>query len=94
MVDAPLSPYSIQVRHGYMKAVFSWAVRAGYLSASPVRGLTLLEYSRTSSGQMLSAGEALELLALFEDTPYWLPVFLGLHTGCGQAKSLASLGMM
>ena len=81
MIDSRLAPYTINVNHGFIKGFFSWAVRAELLPVSPVKGLTLPECSRKSSAQILSAPEALEVLDLLEETPYWLPIFLGLHTG-------------
>ena len=81
MIDSGLAPYTIHVNHGFIKGFFSWAVRAELLPVSPVKGLTLPERSGKSAAQILSAPEVLEVLDLFEETPYWLPIFLALHTG-------------
>ena len=81
MVDAGLAPGTIKVNTHYLKGFFSWAVRAERLVESPARKLTLPEVSRTSTAEILSAEEVREVLNLLEDTPYWLPSFLGLYTG-------------
>ena len=81
MIDRGLAASTIHADHAYMKGFFSWAVRAKLLLATPVKGLSLPERSRKSSGQMLSAPEVADVLAVVEGTACWLPAFLGLHTG-------------
>ena len=81
MVDQDLDAVTVHSYWGYMTAVFSWAVKNNLLSGNPAKDLTLPEMSDEYPGQMLSAEEAGDLLAAFEGSPYWLPTFLGLHTG-------------
>ena len=81
MVERGLDAVTVQSHWGYMTAVFSWAVKNNLLSGNPAKDLTLPEVSDEYPGQMLSAEEACDLLAAFEGSPYWLPTFLGLHTG-------------
>ena len=82
MVHRGLAPITVRGHCGFMSGLFSWAVEsAGFLSVSPVKGLTLPEVSDESVGQMLSREESVDLLATFEGSPCWLPTFLGLHTG-------------
>ena len=91
MVDAHLDPYTIQVDYQYLKGFFSWAVRAKRLAESPATGLTLPEVSRKSKVEILSPEEVREVLNLLEDSPYWLPTFIGLYTGMrpGEVLGLA-----
>ena len=81
MIDRGLAPSTIEVKHAYMSGLFSWGVVAGHLPDTPVKELSLPECPPGSSGQILSAPEAVEILAIFEDTTCWLPTFLALHTG-------------
>ena len=81
MIDHGLASNTIHTRYGSISALFSWAVRAGLLRESPLKGLTLPERSHESVGQVLSSQEVCSLLGAFEDTAFWLPMFLGLHTG-------------
>ena len=81
MVERGLDAGTVHSHWGYMTSVFSWAVKNKMLSGNPAKDLTLPEVSDEYPGQMLSAEEAGDLLAAFEGRPYWLPIFLGLHTG-------------
>ena len=81
MVNRGLSANTVKASCGHMTGLFSWAVKNKLLSGNPAKGLTLPETSDESPGQMLSAKEAVDLLAAFEGSPYGLPAFLGLHTG-------------
>lgn len=81
MIDRKLDPYTIFVNSARMMGLFSWAVRAEHLLKNPALGLSLPERSYKSAGQMLSAGDVVAVLAAFEGTPYWLPLFLAVHTG-------------
>ena len=82
MIRRGLVPNTIHSKYGLMKGIFSWAVRAGFLPATPVKDLSLPERPhKSTAGCMLSVPEVVELLDSFEGTPYWLPVFLGLYTG-------------
>ena len=55
MIDCGLAANTVHKHYFQMKGFFSWAVRAEFLSDSPVKGLSLPETSGESSGQMLSA---------------------------------------
>lgn len=81
MIERGLAPRTIETRHGYMNGLFSWGVDAKYLPDTPVKNLSLPEDLQESVGQTLSRLEVKEVLAVFEDTPYWLPIFLAIHTG-------------
>ena len=81
MVSAGLAPSTVQSRYAYLSGLFSWAVRCRYLNESPVAGVTLPPLPDESVGKALTAEQALAVLELYEGTPYWLPVFLALHTG-------------
>ena len=43
MINVPLAPNTIQSRAGYMKGLFTWAVKQKYLLASPAEGLGCAE---------------------------------------------------
>ena len=88
MIDRDLAPSTIEVRHAYMSGLFSWGVVAGYLPDTPVKRLSLPECLHESAGQILSAREAVEVPAIFADTPCWLPTFLALHTGMRPGEML------
>ena len=81
MGDRGLAPSTIKVRKAFMGKIFSWCVVEGYLSTTPVKSLTLPEVSGKSVSQILSVPEIVNLLSVLEGTPYWLPTFLGIHTG-------------
>lgn len=83
MVDRGLMPSTVVTRHGCLMGFFRWTVeKAGYLSQSPVRGLTLPEVIIDGPyGRVLNSDECTEVLKLLEGTPLWIIVFLGLYTG-------------
>ena len=81
MIDSRLKPETISANHGCLAGFFSWVVQTKSLTNTPVKGLTLPECSRESSGVVLSAAEVRALLTLFENTPYWLPTYLAVYTG-------------
>ena len=88
MIDRGLAPSTIEVKHAYMSGLFSWGVVAGHLPDTPVKKLSLPECPQGSAAQILSAPEAVEILAIFADTPCWLPTLLALHTGMRPGEML------
>ena len=81
MIDGGLAPTTIKVKHSYMKTLFNWCVEDGFLAATPVKKLSLPEVPPKRPGQVLDVPEVAPFLAVFEGTEFWLPTFLGLHTG-------------
>ena len=81
MIDGGLRASTIGVKHTYMQGLFNWCVEAGFLPATPVRSLSLPEVSPKRPVQILDVPEIAQFLAVFEGTEFWLPAYLGLHTG-------------
>ena len=81
MIGRGLDPVTIEGGHGRISGLFRWAVTAGYLPETPVKRLSLPICPSRSSGKMLSASDAVKILAVLEGKEAWLPTFLALHTG-------------
>ena len=81
MIDGGLKASTIKVKHSYMQSLFTWCVEGGFLPATPVRSLSLPEVPPERPFQILDIPELDQYLAVFEGTEFWLPAYLGLHTG-------------
>ena len=81
MIDGGLVASTIGVKHAHMQGFFNWCVESGFLPATPVRSLSLPEVPPERPVQILDVPEIAQYLAVFEGTEFWLPAYLGLHTG-------------